>query len=1077
MKRKEPSARRLRLETLEPRQLLTVQLVADVELANFGSNPMEFTALGELALFVAQDSQPERGFGGFQVYASDGSEEGTVTLHRFDDRRMASNFLVVGEQAYFATSLEHGEQQQLWRTDGTRQGTQLVKQLAELSQFGAQNFVAAADHIYYEHGGGPNKGLWRSDGTEAGTVRLTEKAAGDAVPVGDSVFFLAFDEEHGGELWYSDGTEDGARLVKDVRPGQDSSRIRFPTGVGDKLYFFADDGTHGYELWSSDGTENGTELVKDLALGMDGPRPAGHLPRWTYATDQLLYFSTSLKGVGQELYRSDGTPGGTALLKDINEGPFGSDPQPLGVAGSEFLFRVSGIDNALWVTGGTPDDTRPFERTEAGFSWEPDEVFLDGPIYMEVGDRPAMLFSRSNQEFGREFWVDDGTPAGPRILVDAVPGPGDSIIGGSVKVGASIFYGGDDGTNGWELWTTDGTAEGTGMLKNIANPGTFGSGVRFPKHIDGLTYFLAQRSAPPGEHLGIEIWVSDGTPEGTRPLKDINEGSNGQPNVDPNFTKVGDTVFFLAHDDATGLEVWKTDGTEAGTALVRDIHLGPEASIREINPWENPRQFHELDGEAYFVAYDGRGTEIWKSDGTEAGTQRVTRLRRDGRDPKIFDMTRFGDAIYFGADDGVNGHELWRLADGVAEIVTTLQPGPRGSVPNLLTVVGDSMFFTATTQDTGAELWITDGTAEGTRLVRDISLGHHGAGPNEFAVLDGLLYFTAETIELGRELWVSDGTLRGTRLVADIFPKQESSFPGHLTVVDDQLFFLASHPDTGRELWVSDGTQAGTRIVKDLKPNEDLQVPDLLVVGDKIAFAVRDDQTGRSEIWLSDGTPERTTRIETLQVTDVNSISAAEGVLYLAADDNVAGEELWSIDVLNPSTPQVTSTSLNEIGGTVFELNSLSFTFSHDVSASLSVEDLSIVDSGTGATLPPAVDFSWNVETFTGTWIVADGIQPGHYTARLNGSDVQDTRGVLLDGNHDFVEGDDHEYQFSIFIAGDANTDGVVAFSDFVAMAEHFGMEGTTPREGDFNGDGRVSFEDFILLSRNFGKRLGQPNG
>src|SRR5262249_49559939 len=73
---------------------------------------------------------------------------------------------------------------------------------------------------------------------------------------------------------------------------------------------------------------------------------------------------------------------------------------------------------------------------------------------------------------------------------------------------------------------------------------------------------------------GRELYVSDGPPEGTALVKDIRPGSGGSMTTssDPQLTNVNGTLFFVANDGVHGSELWKSDGTEAGTVLVKDIN-------------------------------------------------------------------------------------------------------------------------------------------------------------------------------------------------------------------------------------------------------------------------------------------------------------------------------------------------------------------------------------------------------------------------------------------------------------------------------------------------------------------------
>jgi ELWxxDGT repeat protein len=87
------------------------------------------------------------------------------------------------------------------------------------------------------------------------------------------VFFAGDDGVHGQELWASDGTPEGTRLVADINPGPAASWPENMSAVGGALFFKADDGQHGFEPWRSDGTTGGTRLVADVLPGRTASHP------------------------------------------------------------------------------------------------------------------------------------------------------------------------------------------------------------------------------------------------------------------------------------------------------------------------------------------------------------------------------------------------------------------------------------------------------------------------------------------------------------------------------------------------------------------------------------------------------------------------------------------------------------------------------------------------------------------------------------------------------------------------------------------------------------------------------------
>jgi len=401
--------------------------------------------------------------------------------------------------------------------------------------------------------------------------------------------------------------------------------------------------------------------------------------------------------------------------------------------------------------------------------------------------------------------VSPASGAGVRLVRDIVPGDTGSKPRVLVNVSGTLFFVAETRAHGAELWRSDGTRRGTRLVRDIV-PGPVGSEVLRGREVAGTLFFLAND----GIH-GRELWRSDGTAAGTRLVRDIKPGSGsshyrwawGQ-----DAATLGGTLLFTANDGVHGWELWRSDGTEAGTTLVRDIFPGRE-------PVDfGPAGLSTIGDAVLFATDDGvHGHELWRSDGTEAGTTLV----RDIRPGPVssgggWPVTEMDGTQFLAANDGLFGHELWR-SDGTeagTTLVRDIAPGRRGSLEPALKEVAGTLFLSADDGEHGFELWRSDGTASGTRLVRDIVQGRRGASPGRFTAADELLFFTHFT---GDRLFRSDGTRAGTKSVGYF-----DYYLGKLASVGGILFFPGEKPLYNRELWRSDGTRAGTRRVRDIKP-------------------------------------------------------------------------------------------------------------------------------------------------------------------------------------------------------------------------------------------------------------------
>ena len=391
-----------------------------------------------------------------------------------------------------------------------------------------------------------------------------------------------------------------------------------------------------------------------------------------------------------------------------------------------------------------------------------------------------IYFRAADPVHGYELWRTDGATNGTNLFKDLEPAGHGSPVDFVVFENQLFFRGRSGEGNNYgdqSLWKSNGTSAGTIKLKSfLYDNWYFFPGRKFGA-FDGRLYFIAAEAL--GANSGL--WASDGTGLGTQLVKEFGNGYDYMKLSTP--FQVGEALYFL-HDLGVGHELYVTDGTEAGTQLVTsfDTHLG------ELQP---------IGSTLYFLLAGGPGTQLWGSDMTEAGTYTTTHH-------SVLSYIPFNNTlVYLGWDGAACG--LW-YTDGSPASVTLLKAG-LGCNPDQahFTAAGSNLFFGASGGAEGIELWKTDGTPEGTGLVKDIDpplLTSTGSHPRDFVAVGNDVYFTADDGVHGRELWVSDGTEAGTRLVMDINPNPTGWEPGGMTLIGDTLYFSAEDGVHGRELWV-----------------------------------------------------------------------------------------------------------------------------------------------------------------------------------------------------------------------------------------------------------------------------------
>lgn len=396
----------------------------------------------------------------------------------------------------------------------------------------------------------------------------------------------------------------------------------------------------------------------------------------------------------------------------------------------------------LWKTNGAAEGTVKLVELNIPF---PDgisnTVELNGKSCFLVGE------DKTNA-----IWSSDGTGEGTqKISGDLVVDSDDREL---VKFGDSIFFAATNGGDS-ELWKTDGTVEGTVLVKNI-NPSRSSTPSNFVEHA-GLLYFsatISELGAPSNKGL----WATDGSTEGTALVRDISDVEAASIS---DIRKLADQLYLRVRTESLGTELWISDGTGEGTSLLKDINAGSSSS--------SPSDFVEFNGSVYFQANDGvMGAELWKTNGTSEGTVLVADIHAsDGSSPTNFVV--LNNSLLFSACDEGAGCEL-RVIDitETVSLVKDIVPGASSAIISEVWSLAGEVLFSAYDVINGFELWRSDGTPEGTAIVIDLYAGADGGFPELlFCGLNECL-FSGKTELLGRELWKTDLSGEGAQLVLDI---------------------------------------------------------------------------------------------------------------------------------------------------------------------------------------------------------------------------------------------------------------------------------------------------------------------
>jgi len=506
-----------------------------------------------------------------------------------------------------------------------------------------------------------------------------------------------------------EGLLDAPYRVADINPGSASSNPTQITDFGSYVVYSATTADKGTEVWFTNRDTNQTFMLSDIA-----PNAASSTPHDFTVVGNNLYFVTGDSSKSQNLYSVDGT---TLALTHI------SNP-------------------------------------ESGYTQYGDISAINGKLYYILTDS-STKYTGTTDKSVYELWSYDGTKSTQifsGILNDTKPLSTSGIGGGPFTITTRVLSANDMISNGTDI---------------------FLSVIVGQKVVDS--------SGGASQVYQNELWSIDiNTGELNRlAFYGDNIPTNGSPkDMINNIVVNGNIAYFVAQADFTNYnykdvsQVWKSDGTKAWQVTNLTSYPGTFSA--------NPSNLTVLDGNVYFTANTqagGNADQLYVTDGTpvvilsngnqtfdsKSGVALVTDFSNGSA--FISNLTVMNDKLYFTANDGTNGNELWvtsgmdkstgnwlfSSADGVAKLVSDINTGSASSNPSNLLVVGDKLYFAATNASGGRELWVSDGIPGGvTRQVADINIGTGSSNPGYLTLSGSKIFFSATDGSTGTELWSFD---------------------------------------------------------------------------------------------------------------------------------------------------------------------------------------------------------------------------------------------------------------------------------------------------------------------------------
>lgn len=449
--------------------------------------------------------------------------------------------------------------------------------------------------------------------------------------------------------------------------------------------------------------------------------------------------------------------------------------------------------------------------------------------------------------------------AQPSLLLDIEKGTGSSDYSGInfIRVNSNLFFTATNASLGSELYITDGTPGKTKLVKDIYPIVSEGSSPKFLTEFNGQLLFAAQENLH-----GLELWISDGTDAGTHIVKDINPGPSesmsGSLGKGKQIISFNNKAYFFAKDKpGENPALWETDGTEQGTIKIFTFN----------STFPDPNNLTIFQNNLYFTVKENStiGYELYSFD-ISAKSIKLVKDITSNDDTKFSEVTSGSKYIYFVGQSTLDGNNIY-VSDGTEQGTKAIKKiikvgfNPAGK----FTFTTNKTFFFA-----NDSIFVTDGSSTGTI---NLGLKVHNTNASNWVSDGDKIYFEGinPATNLGYELYQSDGTIQGTKIVKDLNNGSDGSDPVYLTLIGKTLYFVANDGVKGPEIYYTNGSSAGTKLLYDIVPGPSSSSPRYLkYFGSKHLFFYQNDNVVGLEPYSFElnivGTVDTKSKLQSLQV-------------------------------------------------------------------------------------------------------------------------------------------------------------------------------------------------------------------